>query len=138
MMSKLNLSIVFLASCMIFSCTYTSTAYKDPVFKDKSTLEAELSKRIVCDTIIFINRITTRDKMRTSDLELVITNANQLPQDSMGLVDLSRSMVKMMRTSLVNAKEYDRFSVAYFFERTKGIVTERRRKTISFHPDDLN
>jgi starvation-inducible outer membrane lipoprotein len=140
MLTKLAKQTIFilLIVTVLSNCTSTTTQRKDPVFKvDIASLTKELRNVVVCEHINLDGRIVTTDKKSNSELEIGITNGDNIPAGDDEIKDLGKTVALLVKNDLKDPNEYDTYSVLFITQTEVGGITKRNWRGHVFRNNEL-
>ena len=134
-----KLKPLFLIYCAAFlaSCTMTSTKTKDPVFNDMVKTQKELTKIVTAEDINLNGKETTTNKKVTSELEINITNGQNIPATEDERKALGKSIATLIKNNLKDKNEFDTFQVLFITKVESGGVTKRNWVGNVFNSSEL-
>jgi hypothetical protein len=134
-----TISKALLLSVSLFAgCKMTTTRIKNPVFSvDTNILQGELAKLISCENINVAGKeINTNGKIN-SQLEIDITNGQNIPIDKEQMIALGKSIAKVFKNDLKDQKEYNTYQVLFITKQVNGNVTQKDWKGKIFKLEEL-
>lgn len=133
-----TVSFVFIATMLLASCTTTTTKTKNPTFnKSTDSLQMELNKLVSCQGIDLDGKeITTNGKV-SSELEIDITNGQNIPSDENQMNNLGKQIAVVIKGALQDKNEYDTYKVLFITKKENGSVTQRTWEGKIFKSQEL-
>lgn len=121
-----KISAILLACILVYtSCTYTKTKSKTPVLKNISELNKRLSGLIAAENVNIDGKEITQDNKTTSELEISITNAKNLPQEDDLKRILARLLAKAVKANLKDTSAYNDYQVFFIHKTENAVITKR-------------
>ncbi|MBC7748632.1 MAG: hypothetical protein H7Z76_08690 [Methylotenera sp.] len=118
----------YLLACFTFlvsSCTITTTKSKDPVFNDMSKVQNELTSLVKAENINLNGKEITKNKKATSELEVSITNGQNIPTSDDQRKVLGKSIASAVKNNLKDANQFDTYQILFITKTENGGVTKR-------------
>ena len=111
------------------SCSTTTTKTKEPIFSTSTTIvENEVTDIVSCKSINLNGKETTENGNVTSELEIHITNGQNIPSDDTQMIDLGKKIAIVIKKGLKNSSEFQTFRVLFITEiDNSGIITQTWR-----------
>ncbi|MGC4037281.1 MAG: hypothetical protein QM764_15080 [Chitinophagaceae bacterium] len=133
-----NITLCFIATALFASCTMTTTKSKTPTFnKPTDSLQIELNKVVSCEGINLDGKEITRNGKTNSELEIDVTNGQNIPSDENQMSNLGRQVAIIIKASLQDKSEYDSYKVLFITKKESGGVTQRTWKGKIFKAQEL-
>jgi hypothetical protein len=132
-------SVVILLTCsFMVGCTFSETKSKDPVFNtDAAIMQKDLNNMVTCENInVDGKEITTNGKVN-SQLEISITNGQNIPANEDQMKSLGKSIASYIKKSLKDKNEYENYTVLFVTKKTAGGVTTRNWKGDTYKTEEL-
>ncbi len=132
------LSFVTLATLIVVGCTTTTTKTKNPVFSiSTDSLQVDLNKLVSCQGINLDGKeITTNGKI-TTELEIDITNGQNIPADENQMNALGKQIATEIKEALQDKTEYQTYKVLFITKTESAGVTSRTWKGKIFKSEEL-
>jgi len=132
------LSFVTLATLIVVGCTTTTTKTKNSVFsKSTDSLQVDLNKLVSCQGINLDGKeITTNGKI-TTELEIDITNGQNIPADENQMNALGKQIATGIKEALQDKTEYQTYKVLFIAKTESAGVTSRTWKGKIFKSEEL-
>lgn len=115
--------------CIIFliaSCTLTTTKTKTPVFRDAEKVKNDLTVLVKAENINLAGKEVSVNKRVTSELEVNVTNGQNIPTGSEERKALGRSIAITIKSNLQDPGEYDKYTVLFVTKQVSNGVTTRK------------
>lgn len=131
--------ILFSLMLQVFiSCTTTTTRTKEPVFnKSTDSIENELNALVACKGINLNGKETTDNGNVTSELEIQITNGQNIPTDDTQMIDLGKKIAIVIKKGLKNSSEFQTFRVLFITETDNSGITTKNWIGKTFKIEEL-
>jgi hypothetical protein len=97
---------------------------KDPVFNDMSKVQNELTSLLKAEGIKLKGKEITKDKNTTSELEVSITNGQNIPSGNDQRKAFGKSIAGTIKNNLKDPNEYDTYQVLFEIKTENGGVTK--------------
>jgi hypothetical protein len=137
-MTKTSAFTVIITTMLVAGCTITTTKTKNPAFsKSTDALQSELNKLVSCENINLDGKEITTNGKSSSELEIDITNGQNIPADENQMNDLGRQIAIIIKSSLQDKNEYDTYKVLFVVKKGDGDVTQRTWKGKIFKSVEL-
>lgn len=132
------LSLITAITLLIVSCTTTTTKTKNPVFsKPPNSLQADLNKLVSCEGINLDGKEINTDGKINTELEIDITNGQNIPSDENQMNDLGRRIAVEIKEALQDKAEYQTYKVLFITKTESAGVTSRTWKGKFFKSEEL-
>lgn len=123
---------------VFISCTTTTTRTKEPVFnKSTDSIENELNALVACKGINLNGKETTDNGNVTSELEIQITNGQNIPTDDTQMIDLGKKIAIVIKKGLKNSSEFQTFRVLFITETDNSGITTKNWIGKTFKIEEL-
>lgn len=132
-----TLIILYLTALFLASCTMTNTKTKDPVFNDMAKTLNELTKVVTAEAINLNGKEITTNKKVTSELEINITNGQNMPTTEDERKALGKSIATLIKSNLKDKNEFDTFQILFITKVENGGVTKRNWVGNVFNSSEL-
>src|SRR6185312_9518903 len=117
------------AITLIVSCTTTTTKTKNPVFsKPTNSLQVDLNKLVSCEGINLDGKEINTDGKINTELEIDITNGQNIPTDENQMNDLGKRIAVEIKEALQDKAEYQTYKVLFITKTESAGVTSRTWK----------
>jgi len=88
----------FMVTMLFASCTTTTTRTKNPTFnKPTDSLQVDLNKLVSCEGINLAGREITTNGKTSSELEIGITNGQNIPADQNQMDNLGKQIAVVIK-----------------------------------------
>ena len=126
-MPKSKIQFILLAVLSIFiSCTFTTTKTENPEFVDDINLVGKkLDSIISCTNFNFNGRKVTKNKKTTSEIEISVTNCQDVPVDENNMKALAKIIATEIKQNLKDANQYDIYQVLFVTKTESGGIIKR-------------
>lgn len=138
--TKMNkaLSVVILATIIFVGCTTITTKTKNPVFtKSTDSLQVDLNKLVSCHEINLDGKEITNNKKISNELEIDITNGQNIPTDENQMNALGKQIAAEIKKGLQDKTEYQTYKVLFITKTESASVTSRTWKGKIFMSEEL-
>jgi len=126
------------AITLIVSCTTTTTKTKNPVFsKPTNSLQVDLNKLVSCEGINLDGKEINTDGKINTELEIDITNGQNIPTDENQMNDLGKHIAVEIKEALQDKAEYQTYKVLFITKTESAGVTSRTWKGKIFKAEEL-
>jgi len=126
------------AITLIVSCTTTTTKTKNPVFsKPTNSLQVDLNKLVSCEGINLDGKEINTDGKINTELEIDITNGQNIPTDENQMNDLGKRIAVEIKEALQDKAEYQTYKVLFITKTESAGVTSRTWKGKIFKAEEL-
>jgi hypothetical protein len=130
--------IFFFLLQFLTSCTTTTTRTKEPVFNTSTiSLENELNALVSCKGINLNGKETTENGNVTSELEIHITNGQNIPTDDAQMIDLGKKIAIVIKKGLKDSSEFQTFRVLFITETDNSGISTQTWKGKTFKIEEL-
>jgi hypothetical protein len=119
-----SLLLVFFA-IVLAGCTVTTTKTKDPVFTDMNKFQQELSGVVTAEDVNFSGKEVTTNKKASSELEVSITNGQNIPTNEDERRALAKSIARIIKRNLKDQNEFSIYMVLFVIKVESGGVAKR-------------
>jgi hypothetical protein len=116
---KTKYCFLLFASIFVVSCSVRHTKKNDPIFADIEKTKSEIGNLIQAENINISGKEITTGKDSTSELEIVVTNGQNVPATENERIFLSKSLAKSIKNNLTHTDQFETYNVK-FITRTKG------------------
>jgi hypothetical protein len=138
MMLAKTRSLLFICfAALLASCTITSTKTKDPVFTDMKKVQQELTGLVTAENINLDGKEITTNKKTRSELEISITNGQNIPTSEDDRKTLGKSIATVVKSNLKNPNEFDTYKVLFVTKVESEGVTKRNWVGNTFSSTEL-
>ena len=120
---KIIYQLLICFSILLVGCTMTTTKTKDPVFNDMIKVQEDLAEVVIAENINLNGKEITTNKKATSELEVVITNAEAVPTDDKERKSLSKSIATIIKNNLKEPNDFNKYEVLFVTKVENGAVT---------------
>ncbi|HVY76695.1 MAG TPA: hypothetical protein VG890_17825 [Puia sp.] len=132
------LNLALLTTMLAISCTISTTMPKSPVFsKSTDSLQADLNKIISYQSIHLDGKQTTTNGKKTAELEIDITNGQNIPTDENQMNALGKQIAAKIKAALQDNTEYSSYKVLFITKTENASVTNRTWKGKIFKSEEL-
>lgn len=116
----------FLLFCMVFftACTFTTSQPKEPVFNDVEKFENELRNLVTAEQVNVVGQEITTNNKTQSELEVTITNGQNIPPTSDERSLFSYSVAKALKHNLKDTAQFDSYRVKLVKKDQRGSITK--------------
>ncbi|MEO8711102.1 MAG: hypothetical protein ABI405_03210 [Parafilimonas sp.] len=130
--------LVLLVTLIIVSCTMTATKTKNPLFsKSTDSLQVDLNKIVSCEGINLDGKEITSNEKVSSELEIDITNGQNIPTDENQMNDLGKQIAVIVKQALQDKSEYNSYKVLFVTKKEVAGVAHRTWKGKIFKSEEL-
>jgi hypothetical protein len=134
---KTKIYILFCLFIGIASCKTTITKTKNPVFNDAIKVENELASLITPEKINLAGRETITNQTSTSQLEVSITNARNVPALEDEMKALGKLIATCIKRNLKDTAQFETYTVLFVTKVDSSGVTKRKWKGNIFSSAEL-
>jgi hypothetical protein len=113
------------ALTLLTSCTTTTTKRKDPAFVDMAKVQQQLVGLITAENINLNGKEITTNNKTTSELEVSITNAQNISTNEEERNQLGKSIATAIKSNLKNTSEFKTYKVLFITKTETGGVKKR-------------
>jgi hypothetical protein len=129
---------VTLATLLIIGCTTTTTKTKNPTFsKSTDSLQVDLNKLVSCEGINLDGKEITNNGKITTELEIDITNGQNIPADENQMNALGKQIASEIKEALQDKAVYQTYKVLFITKTESAGVTSRTWKGKIFKSEEL-
>jgi hypothetical protein len=130
--------VLFFSVVLVIGCTFSTTRGKAPVYAiSTDQIQNNLDSLIKYESISLEGKIVTTNGEAHSELDISITNGTNIPVDGSAESKLGRSVSRIVRNSLRDTAEYEKFVVTFVKSETNGSITRRSWKSYPFKKEEL-
>jgi hypothetical protein len=119
------------------SCKTTITKTKNPVFNDRVKVEKELTSLITPQNINLAGKEIITNQKSTSELEVSITNAANIPPDENEMKALGKLIAICIKRNLKDTAQFDTYTVLFVTKVDSSGVTKKNWKGNIFNSAEL-
>lgn len=123
--TKTKLTCIICLVILATSCTLTTTKRKDPVFNDMGKVEKELTSLVTSENINLNGKEISTNKKATSELEVSITNGQNIPNSDDEIKSLGKSIATTIKKNLKDPNEFDTYKVLFITKVESGGASKR-------------
>ncbi len=135
--TTINLIFLFFIFSLL-SCTFTTTKSKNPVIDNIDGLKTELTSIVTAEKINLTGKEITTNGKTKSQLEISITNGQNIPQEDDFRKLLSRQIAKHVKSHLKDSTEFDFFNVVFVAKQQNGVLTKNNSILYGFTAAEVN
>jgi hypothetical protein len=131
-------SLVLTFLLLALSCTFTSIKPNTPDFiTDQKTIATDIKRLIDPQEISLSGSDLKTQGQSTSELAITLINAENPPKVQDQFSHLAKEIAQLLKRSLKNENQYDRYKIIFLFEKTSGIVTKSKSAEFYFKSSEL-
>jgi len=130
------LAVLICFIMLLTGCTFTTTKIKDPVINDMNQLQKELVSLVIAENINLAGKEITKNNRATSELEISITNGQNIPKSDDERYFLGKLIAKMVKTHLRDSSQFDFYKVLFVSKGEDG-VTKHNWTDYKFNAQEL-
>jgi uncharacterized protein involved in exopolysaccharide biosynthesis len=135
---KKSLGLITFTTLFFIGCTTTATKTKNPVFSiSTDSLQVDLNKLVSCQGINLDGKEITTNGKATTELEIDITNGQNIPADEDQMNALGKQIAAKIKEALQDKAEYQTYKVLFITKTENSGVTSRTWKGKVFKSEEL-
>jgi len=136
--TKILTLVTLVVSVFIIGCTTTTTKTKNPTFsKSTDSLQVDLNKLVSCQGINLDGKEITTNGKATTELEIDITNGQNIPADENQMTSLGKQIASEIKEALQDKAQYQTYKVLFITRTENAGVTSRTWKGKVFKSEEL-
>jgi starvation-inducible outer membrane lipoprotein len=118
-LKKNNFYLLISLAAMLSGCTMKTTKVKNPEFIDLAKVQNELTNLIKAENFNLNGKEITTNKKTSTELEVSITNGQDIPAASDQQKALEKSIAVCIKKNLKNPNEFDSYKIL-LVKKTEG------------------
>lgn len=137
-LTKIKPILLICFTVLLASCTTTTTKTKNPVLNDIHKVEKELTALVTAENINLNGKEITTNKKTTTELEVSITNGQNIPTNDDQRKVLGKSIAIAVKKNLKDQNEFGTYTVLFITKVESNGVTKRTWIGDVFSSAELN
>ena len=125
MTTTLKFNCILCLSILLTSCAVTTTKQKDPIFENIQKVDMELTSLVKAEHINLAGTETTKNKKITTELQVEITNGQNIPENEEERKALGKSIAATVKKNLKDPNQFDSYTVLFITKVENSVATKR-------------